>query len=426
MPARVRELAEDVWELVQQLAAEAATRPRVRRRSTPRASATARCTREAEAIAQSSIVRRQAARRRAAAPPRGARAAVAARAHRAPDPGAVPAPAARRARDLACAARSPADAVPQISVVVPIYNVEEFLGAVPGLGRSRRPSRTSRCVMVDDGSTDSQRRDRRSAYAERDPRFRLVTQAERRPERARATPAPARRRRVPRVPRLRRRAAAERLRAAARRARADRLGLRDRQRAPAHALGHRASRRSSRARSPRRGSKTHVTQLPAAARRPDGVEQALAALVLGRARLPFPEGRLYEDIPVIIPAHFLAKSVDVISDPVYFWRIREGGDLSITQRRLEPQALIDRLQAIEEVSDHLERARPARRQALVRRERRRRRPALLRQRARRRRRRLPRSCSWTASTRSWTARARASTSRCRRSSGSSGTSSGAG
>ena len=51
----------------------------------------------------------------------------------------------------------------------------------------------------------------------------------------------------------------------------------------------------------------------------------------------FPEGRLHEDIPVIIPAQFAAKSVDVISDPVYYWRIREGGDLSITQRRLEQQ-----------------------------------------------------------------------------------------
>ena len=68
----------------------------------------------------------------------------------------------------------------------------------------------------------------------------------------------------------------------------------------------------------------------------------------------FPEGRIHEDIPVIIPAQFAAKSVDVISDPVYYWRIREGGDLSITQRRLELKALNDRMQAVEEVSAYLE------------------------------------------------------------------------
>jgi len=61
------------------------------------------------------------------------------------------------------------------------------------------------------------------------------------------------------------------------------------------------------------------------------------------AELRFPEGRTYEDTPITIPAHFLARSVDVISDPVYYWRIRDSGGLSITQRKFEPQALIDRL-----------------------------------------------------------------------------------
>ena len=67
----------------------------------------------------------------------------------------------------------------------------------------------------------------------------------------------------------------------------------------------------------------------------------------------FPEGRTYEDTPVTIPAHFLAKSVDVISEPCYLWRIREGGAQSITQRKHEPQSLIDRLMSIQEVSEHL-------------------------------------------------------------------------
>lgn len=40
--------------------------------------------------------------------------------------------------------------------------------------------------------------------------------------------------------------------------------------------------------------------------------------------LSFPEGVLWEDIAVSLPAHFLAESVDVLSTPVYLWREREG------------------------------------------------------------------------------------------------------
>src|SRR3954447_16672058 len=68
----------------------------------------------------------------------------------------------------------------------------------------------------------------------------------------------------------------------------------------------------------------------------------------------FPEGVLNEDIPVILPAHFAARSVDVIADPIYYWRIRDGEELSITQRRLEPKALHDRMAALEKVVDWLD------------------------------------------------------------------------
>ncbi|MEA2386816.1 MAG: CDP-glycerol glycerophosphotransferase, partial [Thermoleophilaceae bacterium] len=67
----------------------------------------------------------------------------------------------------------------------------------------------------------------------------------------------------------------------------------------------------------------------------------------------FPVGVLNEDIPITLPAHFAAKSVDVISEPVYFWRIRGGEELSITQRRLEPRALLDRMRAVETVTNYL-------------------------------------------------------------------------
>ena len=67
----------------------------------------------------------------------------------------------------------------------------------------------------------------------------------------------------------------------------------------------------------------------------------------------FPEGVLYEDIPVTLPAHFLASAVDVLSEPVYYWRQRTGEELSITQRRTEIKAVTDRFSAVETVSRFL-------------------------------------------------------------------------
>ncbi|MGP4024076.1 bifunctional glycosyltransferase/CDP-glycerol:glycerophosphate glycerophosphotransferase [Actinomadura sp. 3N407] len=67
----------------------------------------------------------------------------------------------------------------------------------------------------------------------------------------------------------------------------------------------------------------------------------------------FPEGVLYEDIPVTLPAHFLASTVDVLSEPVYYWRQRTGESLSITQRRTEIKAVTDRFAAVESVSRFL-------------------------------------------------------------------------
>ncbi|MGW7076657.1 CDP-glycerol glycerophosphotransferase family protein [Streptomyces sp. NPDC054866] len=64
----------------------------------------------------------------------------------------------------------------------------------------------------------------------------------------------------------------------------------------------------------------------------------------------FPEGKLYEDTPVMIPAHFLAGSVDVLSDHVYYWRVREG---SITRRRTDVKGVRDRIAACAHVSAFL-------------------------------------------------------------------------
>ncbi|HET7310559.1 MAG TPA: glycosyltransferase [Mycobacteriales bacterium] len=69
--------------------------------------------------------------------------------------------------------------------------------------------------------------------------------------------------------------------------------------------------------------------------------------------LRFPEGVLHEDIYVTVPAHFLARSVDVVSEPVYYWRARVGDVRSITQRRTEITTIQHRLAAIDHVRQFL-------------------------------------------------------------------------
>ncbi|MGW5876715.1 bifunctional glycosyltransferase/CDP-glycerol:glycerophosphate glycerophosphotransferase [Nocardiopsis terrae] len=74
--------------------------------------------------------------------------------------------------------------------------------------------------------------------------------------------------------------------------------------------------------------------------------------------MTFPVGVLHEDIPVAIPLHFLAEAVDVLSAPVYLWRERPSDDKSITQDRLRPQALEDRVSAVTSVSEFLKENQP--------------------------------------------------------------------
>lgn len=64
----------------------------------------------------------------------------------------------------------------------------------------------------------------------------------------------------------------------------------------------------------------------------------------------FPAG-LYEDYPVTIRSHVFARQVDVHASAVYYWRERDGGDLSITQRVWELRNLSERLVSDENVLD---------------------------------------------------------------------------
>jgi CDP-glycerol glycerophosphotransferase len=61
----------------------------------------------------------------------------------------------------------------------------------------------------------------------------------------------------------------------------------------------------------------------------------------------FPVGRLFEDAPVTIPAHALAKHVTVLNVPIYFWRVREGAQPSITQSDHDTRNIVDRFHSVD-------------------------------------------------------------------------------
>jgi CDP-glycerol glycerophosphotransferase len=60
----------------------------------------------------------------------------------------------------------------------------------------------------------------------------------------------------------------------------------------------------------------------------------------------FPPGRLFEDVPVTVPAHALATKVAIVAEPIYFWRVREGAVLSITQSDHDLRNLVDRFYSV--------------------------------------------------------------------------------
>src|SRR5690606_28750175 len=59
----------------------------------------------------------------------------------------------------------------------------------------------------------------------------------------------------------------------------------------------------------------------------------------------FVEGILYEDGPTSVRAHALAKSVDVIAVPIYYWRLRDGVTKSLSQQSEDKRFFVDRIYA---------------------------------------------------------------------------------
>jgi CDP-glycerol glycerophosphotransferase len=62
--------------------------------------------------------------------------------------------------------------------------------------------------------------------------------------------------------------------------------------------------------------------------------------------LRFPEGVVYEDMPVVVKTYLTAPQFDIVSECVNIWRVRGEGQ-SITNRRGQLKTLSDRLTAVE-------------------------------------------------------------------------------
>ncbi|MFK4071076.1 CDP-glycerol glycerophosphotransferase family protein [Streptomyces sp. NPDC029674] len=254
---------------------------------------------------------------------------------------------------------------PRLSVVVPIYNVEEFLEEClesiagqtmdgPGLLGGPEARGGLECILVDDGSTDGSPRIARE-FAARDPRFIYVRQRNAGLSAARNTGV---RKASPTaefltfvdsddvVPHD----AYGRMIASLDATGSDFASgnvwrLTERGRSQAWQYKWLTEARTS----------THISEDLDLLSDRVAWNKVFRRAFWDRHRFTFPEGKLYEDTPVMIPAHFLAGSVDVLSDHVYYWRVREG---SITRRRTDVKGVRDRIAACAHVSGFLARHAP--------------------------------------------------------------------
>ncbi|MBC3843913.1 glycosyltransferase [Streptacidiphilus sp. 4-A2] len=98
--------------------------------------------------------------------------------------------------------------------------------------------------------------------------------------------------------------------------------------------------------------RTHITERPLLVTDRTAWNKVYRRSFWDAQGLEYP-GILYEDAPVSVPLHFLAKRVDILSEPIYHWREREVGARSITQNRTDPKGLIDRVTSMRLVREFL-------------------------------------------------------------------------
>ncbi|HET8615705.1 MAG TPA: CDP-glycerol glycerophosphotransferase family protein [Actinomycetales bacterium] len=99
--------------------------------------------------------------------------------------------------------------------------------------------------------------------------------------------------------------------------------------------------------------RTHISRTPALLRDTTVWAKLYRRSFWDGAGLSFPEGVHFEDMSVATIAQLEACSVDLIEQPVYWWRIRQSDDQSITQRRTEVGNLEDRMTALRLIDRYL-------------------------------------------------------------------------
>ncbi|WP_406148493.1 CDP-glycerol glycerophosphotransferase family protein [Streptomyces sp. NBC_01012] len=239
---------------------------------------------------------------------------------------------------------------PRLTVVVPLYNVEEYLGACLA-SLAGQTMADLEVVMVDDGATDGSA-DVAMEFARQDARFRLIRQknaglgAARNAGAAQAHPDADFLTFVDSDDVVPQGAFARML---------DELDASGSDFATGNVLRLRANgtlEQSPMFRRPMERSRraTHVTRDWILLGDRIACNKVFRRSFWDRHAFAFPTGVLYEDIAVVLPAHFLAGSVDVVEEPVYHWRDRDG---SITTRRAVARGIRDRVTAVTTVSRFL-------------------------------------------------------------------------
>lgn len=239
---------------------------------------------------------------------------------------------------------------PRLTVVVPLYNVEEYLGECLD-SLAGQTMADLEVVMVDDGSTDGSA-DVALKFSRRDPRFRLIRQknaglgAARNAGAGQAHPDAEFLAFVDSDDVVPEAAFARMLgeldASGSDFATGNVLRLR-----PGGVLEQSPMFRRPMEK-PRRG--THVTRDWILLGDRIACNKVFRRSFWDEHAFAFPTGVLYEDIAVVLPAHFLARGVDVVEAPVYHWRDRDG---SITTRRAVARGIRDRVTAVSTVSRFL-------------------------------------------------------------------------
>ncbi len=243
----------------------------------------------------------------------------------------------------------------KLSVVVPFFNVEEFIGeALESI--AKQTLRDLEVIMVDDGSTDGSSVIAKS-FATRDSRFKLVQQQNQGLGPARNTGvrhATGRYLAFADSDDLLDLHAYELLVSSLEKTGSDiacggvrrfkPMGL-------ASSWLHDEAFRET-------ALRTHVTRRPVLLRDRTAWNKVFRRSFWDAHDLEFP-GTLYEDGPVVLRAHVLASSVDIFRDVVYYWRVRDSGELSITQRARDIANIEERMASVGTVGRFLAEAAPA-------------------------------------------------------------------